>query len=81
MAVIKDLTGQTFDQWTVIGPFRRENGITWWRCRCSCGKEMDVRGGNLTGGKSTRCLECGNAEARKKLSRIFHRYVGIKEDT
>ena len=51
-----DLTGQRFGYWTVIKrEGRYNNGDARWLCRCICGKEKTVRGGNLRKGESTSC--------------------------
>ena len=45
MGSLIDLTGQTFDRWTVLGPGDKPGGFggsaayynqSWWLCRCSC---------------------------------------------
>lgn len=51
--------GQQFGRLTVLERLPRNDGHTsWWKCRCSCGKEKDVRGTCLTQGftKSCGCL-------------------------
>src|SRR4051812_35511972 len=50
-----DLTGQTFDRWTVIGRAECKGGRFYWRCRCSCGKVKDVYSTSLRAGKSRSC--------------------------
>ena len=44
--------GQKFERWTVLA--RAESGY-YWHCRCDCGMEHVVFGGNLTRGLSTSC--------------------------
>lgn len=58
-----DLTGRTFNRWTVIGraPDRRcrDHGPqVYWICRCACGRNRDVLGNNLKSGKSKSCGRC-----------------------
>lgn len=57
-----DLTGQKFGRWTVLYevPERRNNNI-YWHCKCECGVERDVRGGDLRKGVSSSC-GCLNKE-------------------
>lgn len=44
----KDLTGQIFGKLTVLYPTdKRKNNNILWHCKCECGKECDVRTGNL----------------------------------
>lgn len=47
----KDLTGQTFNEWTV----KEYVGDSYWLCKCSCGKEKEVKAYDLTSGKSKSC--------------------------
>jgi hypothetical protein len=51
-----DLVGQVFGRLTVI--YRAENdaaGGTRWLCRCDCGGESVVAGGNLRSGHTASC--------------------------
>ena len=52
----KDMTGMVFGRLTVL---RREgtskNGFALWRCKCKCGNEVVVVGGNLRSGNTTSC--------------------------
>src|SRR5689334_2110392 len=61
-----DLTGMRFGKWTVIG---RSVGPApqKWLCRCDCGTEKSVLGGNLRYGKST---SCGCVSAQKLVAHI-----------
>lgn len=56
---IRDLSGETFGSWYVLGlAFLREGGRQRepvWRCRCVCGLEKDVLGRSLTNGVSKSC--------------------------
>lgn len=61
-----DLTGQRFGRWTVLyegEPRYDKHGCKHirWHCRCDCGAERDVDGGNLRAGISKSC-GCGNVE-------------------
>jgi hypothetical protein len=52
----KDLTGRTFDRWTVVGfAGRNANGGAMWRVRCQCGNERVIFGPNLTRGLTHSC--------------------------
>ena len=62
MARLKDMTGKTFGEWTVLkrGP-NTERGATRWICQCSkCEQLKLVRGSHLREGVSTKCKECHN---------------------
>lgn len=70
----KDITGQKFGRWTVLGfTARRERGSlpsqARWLCRCECGAEREVPGPNLRNGSST---SCGCQRALSNRSRATH---------
>lgn len=52
-----DITGQTFGKWTVLqaAEIRTTTGHRQWLCRCVCGTERVVPGGNLKNGASVSC--------------------------
>jgi len=50
-----DLTGQSFNRWTVI-KFHHSNKEAFWECLCLCGTIAIVRSGDL---KSNRSKSCG----------------------
>ena len=58
---MEDLTGQVFGRLTVLGQAECKKGISYWRCRCECGKETTVRYAYLVNGhtKSCGCLQKG----------------------
>ena len=59
----KDLTGQRFNRWTVLGlttepqpAHGHSQRHSRWHCRCDCGKEkLAVHGITLTKGTSKSC--------------------------
>lgn len=56
MGCLVDISGQTFGELTVL--HRVENSRDHkarWRCRCSCGKEVDVSGKDLRSGHTKSC--------------------------
>lgn len=53
----EDLTGQIFNNWTVLH-FSRVNNKLLWRCRCECGSESDVRPSRLRNYTSNSCKNC-----------------------
>lgn len=56
MAKLKDLTGPKFGRWTVVSRAANDiNHQAMWQCRCACGVEKIVNGGNLRTGKSVSC--------------------------
>lgn len=51
-----DLTGQVFGELTVLSPAAARNDkYTRWICKCSCGKEVEVRTDYLTSKHTTSC--------------------------
>ena len=56
MKKFKDISGQTFGRLTAI---ERDTNIkkhgTYWKCSCSCGKQVSIYLGNLTSGKQLSC--------------------------
>ena len=54
MPKIIDLTGQNFDRIAVIR-FSHRDRYTHWICRCSCGVEKTIRGGDLKTGHVRSC--------------------------
>lgn len=60
-----DLTGKRFGSWHVIG----YHGDSKWTCRCECGSEQNIRVSHLTGGYSTRCLNCKAEHVNNTLRR------------
>ena len=75
-----DLTGQNFGYWTVL--FRSDKKAksrqVYWHCRCICGNEKDVCGGNLRNGSSTNC-GCKRIGKRKDITgQQFGRLIAIE---
>lgn len=64
-----DLTGRRYGQWTVLErdwTKKTRDGNIYWRCRCSCGVRLTVRGAFLRTGKSTKCKSCATTQARAR---------------
>lgn len=77
----KDLTGQHFGRWTVLGFVDREtlsNGNTAirWLCRCDCGVERVVRGTYLTSGNSRSCGCARREHAHRPITDMTGYRVG-----
>lgn len=69
--IVSDITGKIFGRWTVLR-FSRRAEIGWskfWVCRCECGIQREVIGGNLKSGFTKSC-GCLKKEMREK--RITH---------
>lgn len=67
----QDITGQTFNEWTVlsfVGGYK-------WKCRCSCGKIGIVGKSDLVNGTSKNC---GHARTPNLLGRKFGMLTPLK---
>lgn len=62
MSNVIDLTGQRFGRLIVLKRVNRNDGKTWWECRCECGNIKSVLGHQLREGK---CKSCGCYSADK----------------
>lgn len=85
MAVRIDLTGKRFGRLEVIRIEPTEPGKKKkWLCRCDCGNEVIVQGGNLQSGHSTQCKKCQWKDVHKNLvthgmtgTRLYHVWNGM----
>lgn len=71
MGKLKDLTGKSFGDWTVIkrNPENYRRTFVQWDCICSCGQERVVLANSLLTGKSTGCgcRKNGNLSSRNLI--------------
>lgn len=82
MAKLKDLRGEKFNRLSPIEYL----GNRKWRCKCDCGKIIDVFTNNLTRGNTKSC-GCLNSELASKRStthgktntRLYHIYNSMKQ--
>lgn len=51
----QDISGQRFGKLTVIGLHHINNSSCYWLCKCDCGNEKVVRGGDMKRGKINSC--------------------------
>ena len=63
--------GSKYGDWKVVGGPVRENGYTYWQCRCVCGAVSIVIHANLTSGRSRGCVECAKEKATKTRRAMF----------
>lgn len=52
---LRDMTGHKIGRWTILNYAGMAPGTTMWNCRCDCGAERMVSGGNLRSGRSKSC--------------------------
>ena len=55
MPKLKNLIGQQFSNLTVIERGTTRNHKTYWKCRCTCGQELEVRADSLISGNTKSC--------------------------
>ena len=68
MSVRNDLTGKRFGKLTVVEHSSKSTkGRTYWKCRCDCGRTVDVRSDHLTSGRISAC-GCSSITGFKDLS-------------
>lgn len=61
------MLGKRYGAWTVLERAGKDKGgHILWVCRCDCGREAVVQGGNLRSGRSASCQSCGNRKAAQQ---------------
>lgn len=79
----KDLTGQKFNHWTVLGldEERSNKKRTYWICQCDCKDKTikSVRSDGLTTGHSKSC-GCHNRTAAAERMRIIGQQSHLEQD-
>ena len=50
-----DLTGNKYGRWSVLSYWGKKNNKQYWNCRCECGTERTVWGGQLRNNSSVSC--------------------------
>jgi hypothetical protein len=74
----KDMTGIVKNSWIVIGldETRSDLGHGFWICKCLCGYEKIVNGGDIRRGKALRWCSCSQSK-KKKNDEIFDKNYEI----
>lgn len=76
-----EMSGRKFGEWIVIGKSgNKPDGAATWLCRCSCGIERIVVGGDLRRGKSVSC-GCKGSRATIGARSATHRMNGSRIHT
>ena len=80
-STMNDLTGQTFGELTALfSDTVAKDGQRIWHCRCSCGKEIDVRAGALRSGKTKSC-GCKTSKGNLAIRLILEkRKISFKQE-
>jgi len=63
MSKVIDETGNVYGRLTVINAKRDENGQLRWLCKCTCGRDVLVRGNSLRTGNTKSCGVCTRRES------------------
>lgn len=79
MTALKDRTGQRFGYLVAVSLLPKDGKLVKWLCRCDCGTELIVRGGNLQSGNTKSC-GCRKSEAVVEATRT-HGRSGNKDAT
>ena len=75
-----DITGQKFGRLTALEPIARPGKRLVWKCRCDCGKEMEVMPQYLKNG-STQSCGCLGREKGKTIIKAALANSGIVDGT
>ena len=82
IAMAKDLVGHRYGRYTVTSRAENKGAAPYWHCRCECGTEKVVSGGNLRSGdtKSCGCLnrEMSMAKVIDMLGQRYGRHTVIR---
>lgn len=75
----KNIIGETFGEWTVIGETNKTNRSgSYWLCKCDCGIERVVFNGTLRTGKSKSC-GCSRLKDKRR-DKYFNSKYEIKDN-
>lgn len=73
------MPGTQFGKWTAIRRVMHKPGHRYYLCKCACGLQKIIAGGELRRGRTTQCRSCKNKSHglihkgwndRKKQSRL-----------
>jgi hypothetical protein len=70
----KNLEGQVIGQWTVLGYAGIIKNNSYWRCKCLCGVEKNVKAQYLIGGTSNKCQTCAIPKRKNVTDTIPNHY-------
>ena len=64
--LIDNMPGKTYGKWYVIKKVNHKPGHWYYLCRCACGKERIICGGELRRGNTTQCIDCKRKNGNKR---------------
>src|SRR5262245_14369784 len=70
----KDITGQRFTRWLVMGYRDTRRRVAYWQCRCDCGTERVVEGTALRTGRSQSCGCFHREVSSRQAKRLFTKH-------
>ncbi len=76
-----DMKGIKINHWTILEPTenRTSDGILYWKCRCDCGLEREVKGSSLRQGRAKQCgFNCPLLLKEKTNATFDKKYVEDK---
>jgi hypothetical protein len=78
-----DLTGQKFNNLTVIGFAYTKNNAKYWKCKCDCGNEAFVKTAHLRNGhvKSCGCITVERAREANTANMVGKRFGNLVVDS
>lgn len=79
MSRLIDLTGRTFQDWTVIKLDTNRPRKTHYICKCVCGNIRSVSAVNLKTGGSSKCQKCSGNEPLDLTNRHFGQWTVLKK--
>ena len=78
---IKNLINMSFNELTVLEFVGTKGRLAYWKCLCSCGKEVIVQGSRLTSGGTKSCGHLKKRRIKRDLiGQKFGRLTVIKQD-
>lgn len=64
-----DITGNQYGRLTVIGFSHSKSRRSYWKCRCTCGKEKVIYGGSLKNGDTLSCGCLGKEHRTQSITK------------
>ena len=79
MGKFVDLTGQQFNQLTVLERDKTKSGV-YWLCKCSCGKIISVKTDKLKAGQKSCGCHTRQVDITSHLNEVYGQLTVIKRD-